>query len=535
MATSKTSKKTAGRPAFKLTYATMFSPPDEMHQNFEKALAKVSGNLGQDYGMLIAGKERFAEQKFEDRSPINVNWLLGTFQKGTAQDAQDALEAARAAVPLWSGMKWRDRIRLLRKAAGLIEKRVYEIGAAMALEVGKNRMEALGDVQETADLIYYSCQSVEDNGGFVKKMGADPLKGYKISNLSVLKPYGVWVVISPFNFPFALAGGPSGAALAAGNCVVFKPSSDTPWTGRLLAECFRDAGLPQGVFNYVTGPGSTVGQTLLDSPLVDGITFTGSYDVGMHIYRSFSRGRYPRPTILEMGGKNPSIVSRHADLERAAIGIMRSAFGLQGQKCSANSRIFVERPVKEALTRRLVDLTGKLVVGDPTRKEVYLGPVINQGAYKDFSQFTEELSGAGDILTGGKQLVAGELAHGYFCEPTIADNVPMDHRLWQHEMFLPITMIHAVDSLDEAMTLANDVSYGLTAGFYGSKEEASWFFRKIEAGVTYANRPQGATTGAWPGFQPFGGWKGSGSSGKNAGGLYYLPLYMHEQIHTLVE
>ncbi len=526
---------TDGKAAFKLTYSTMFNPPDSLHRHYDKALVKVKSGLGRDHGMLINGQDRFTEAKFEKRSPINTTWLLGTFQSGSAQDADDALQAARAAWPRWSGMKWQERVRLLRKAAALIEKRVYEIGAVMSLEVGKNRMEALGDAQETADLIAYSCDSMERYGGFVQTMGVDPLVGYRSTNVSVLKPYGVWVVISPFNFPFALAGGPSGAALVTGNCVVFKPASDTPWTGRLLTEAFRDAGIPDGVFNYVTGSGGTVGQTLIDSPLVDGITFTGSYDVGMHIYRSFSQGRYPRPTILEMGGKNPSIVSRHADLDRAAIGILRSSFGLQGQKCSANSRIYVERPVKEEFTHRLLEFTGKLAIGDPTRRDVYLGPVINQKSYREFSQYTEELSGAGEIIFGGRQRVDGDLGLGYFCEPTIADNVPLDHRLWKHEMFLPITMIHAVEGLDEAMNLANAVDYGLTAGFYGSKKETRWFFDNIQAGVTYANRPQGATTGAWPGFQPFGGWKASGSTGKNAGGLYYLPLYLHEQIHTLVE
>ncbi len=536
-----TKTKPAKKPAakkpekFRLTYSTMFSPPEEMHTKFEKALAGVRANLGRDHGMIINGQDRFIEAKFEDRSPINADWVLGTFQKGSAQDAHDAIGAAEAAWPQWSGMKWQNRVRLLRKVATNIEKRVYEIGAAMALEVGKNRLEALGDVQETADLIKYSCDSMERNDGYIKPMGIDPLVGYRSTNMSVLRPYGVWVVISPFNFPFALAGGPSGAALTAGNTVVFKPASDTPWTGRLLAECIRDAGLPDGVFNYVTGGGSTMGQALLDDPRVAGITFTGSFDVGMHIYRQFAGGSYPRPCIAEMGGKNPTIVSRNADLDRAAIGIMRSAFGLQGQKCSACSRILVEAPVKDKLAAKLVALTNRLVVGDPTRREVYLGPVINANAYRDFGEFTEELSGAGKFLTGGKQLREGELGKGYFCAPTIADEVPLDHRLWKYEMFLPITLLTAVDSLDSAMRIANDVNYGLTAGFYGSKKESSWFFENIQAGVTYANRPQGATTGAWPGFQPFGGWKGSGSSGKNGGGLYYLPLYMHEQIHTLVE
>jgi 1-pyrroline-5-carboxylate dehydrogenase len=359
--------------------------------------------------------------------------------------------------------------------------------------------------------------------------------GFTATNVSVLRPYGVWLVISPFNFPAALTGGPSGAALVAGNTIVIKPATDTPWVVRLLAECFRDAGLPDGVFNYVTGPGSTLGQALIDNPDVDGVTFTGSFDVGMGIFRDFARGTYVRPAILELGGKNPAIVSRNADLERAAIGIVRSAFGLQGQKCSACSRVFVEDSLYDPLVEKVVELTNKLVIGDPTERDVYMGPVINQSVYKEFQEFSEELSQAGTILTGGKVLTEGDYSKGYFCAPTLVADVPLDHRLWKHEMFLPITTIGRVSNLEEAMQLANDVNYGLTAGFYGSPEETKWFFENIQAGVTYANRPQGATTGAWPGFQPVGGWKGSGSSGKNAGGHYYLPLYMHEQIQTTIE
>jgi 1-pyrroline-5-carboxylate dehydrogenase len=380
---------------------------------------------------------------------------------------------------------------------------------------------------------------MEMNGGFIREMGRDPLTGYRSTNVSVLRPYGVWVVISPWNFPFALAGGPSGAALVTGNAVVFKPATDTPWVGRLLAECIRDAGVPDGVFNYVTGPGSTVGQTLIDDPRVGGITFTGSFDVGMHIYRTFANGRYPRPVIAEMGGKNPSLVTKNADLEEAATGIVRSAFGLQGQKCSANSRIFVDNAVKDKLVAKLLDKTRAITIGDPTVRANWMGPVVNAAQYRDYGNYCEDLSQSGTILHGGRKLTGVrdtlDYSKGYYCEPTLVDNVPSDHKLWQTEMFLPITMVEGFNDLDHALTRANDVAYGLTAGFYGSKKEADWFFDKIEAGVTYANRPQGATTGAWPGFQPFGGWKGSGSSGKNAGGHYYLPLYMHEQIRTRVE
>lgn len=520
---------------FKLTYATMFNPPEELHTRFEEALVKTRANLGKEYGMMINGQERFAEQKFEDRSPANTDVVLGVFQKGTAQDAQDALAAARKAFPKWSGMKWQDRVKLMRRVADLIDERIFEIATVMAMEVGKNRMEALGDVAETADLIRYACYQMEKNRGFIVKMGRDPLVGYTSTNISVLRPYGVWLVISPFNFPAALTGGPSGAALVTGNTLVMKPATDTPFTVRLLAECLRDAGVPDGVFNYVTGPGSTLGQALIESEEVDGITFTGSYDVGMKIFRDFAQGKYVRPIILELGGKNPAIVSRRADLERAAIGIVRSAFGLQGQKCSACSRVYIHEAVYDALVAKLVELTNKLAIGDPTDRQVYLGPVVNKNSYQDYQNLCEELSQSGTILTGGKVLTEGEYAKGYFCTPTLVADLPLSHRLWKYEMFLPITTLTKFNKLEDAMTLANDVNYGLTAGFYGSKREAQWFFDNIQAGVTYANRPQGATTGAWPGFQPFGGWKGSGSSGKNAGGHYYLPLYMHEQIRTLVE
>lgn len=520
---------------FKLTYATMFNPPEELHTRFEQVLAEVKARLGQEHGMIINGKERFSSEKFEDRSPTNTEQVLGVFQKGTPQDANDAVAAARSAFPAWSSLAWQERVRLLRKAADLMDQRTFEIGAVLALEVGKNRMESLGDIAETADLIRYACYQMEKNEGYVVEMGRDPLVGYSATNYSILCPYGVWLVISPFNFPAALTGGPSGAALVAGNTIVIKPATDTPWVVRLMAECFRDAGLPEGVFNYVTGPGRTLGQALIDNPDVDGVTFTGSFDVGMSIFRDFAKGRYVRPAILELGGKNPAIVSRHADLERASIGIVRSAFGLQGQKCSACSRVFVEEPLYDALVEKLVELTNKLVIGDPTEREVYLGPVINQSSYRDFQNYSEELSQAGTFLTGGKTLTEGDYGKGYFCTPTLVADVPLDHRLWKHEMFVPITTIAKVGNLEEAMQLANDVNYGLTAGFYGSPEETKWFFKHIRAGVTYANRPQGATTGAWPGFQPFGGWKGSGSSGKNAGGHYYLPLYMHEQIQTRIE
>ncbi|MDY6873640.1 MAG: aldehyde dehydrogenase family protein, partial [Chloroflexota bacterium] len=479
----------AKESSFKLTYATMFNPPEELHTLYAEAMETLKGKLGQEYPMFINGEERVAAEKYKAVSPINTDLHLATFQKGTAKDAEDAIAAARAAFPKWSRMNWDERVYLLRKAADIIDQRLFEIGAVVTLEVGKNRMEALGDVAEMADLIRYACDQMEENEGYKVTMGKDPLTGYDVTNVSVLKPYGVWVVISPFNFPAALTGGPSGAALAAGNTLVIKPASVTTWTTALLVDCFRQAGLPDGVVNFVSGPGSTVGKALVESQDVDGITFTGSFDVGMGIYRSFGEGDYVRPTILELGGKNPAIVSRNADVEDAAVGIVRSAFGLQGQKCSACSRVFVEEPVYDQLVGRVVALTEKLTIGDPVDREVYMGPVITKNAYKDFQDFCADLKKAGKIATGGDVLTDGDLGKGYFCQPTVAVDVPIDHKLWQQEMFVPITMIHPVKDLKEAMELANSTRYGLTAGFYGTEEEAGWFFDNIESGVVYANRP----------------------------------------------
>jgi 1-pyrroline-5-carboxylate dehydrogenase len=524
----------APKTSFKLTYATMFDSPPELHAGFEHALETLRPALGAVYPMLWGGEQHFSSDVFEDRSPTDGR-ILGYFQKGTEQDANAALAAARAAAPMWAATPWQTRVSIMRAAADLLEERVFTLGAILSLEVGKNRMEGLGDAAEAVEMIRYACHHMEQAHGMVQPMESDPLRGYTSRNVSVLRPYGVWVVISPFNFPGSLTGGPTGVALVAGNTVVIKPATETPWGPWFIARTLLDAGVPAGVVNFVTGPGGTLGQALTDSPQVDGLTFTGSYDVGMGIYRSFTGGRYPRPLILEMGGKNAAIVSRHANLDDAATGIVRSAFGLQGQKCSACSRVLVEDAVHDELLKRITEKTMQLVVGDPLEGSVACGPVINRKAQQDYLACCAELQTAGRIVCGGKVLADGQYEHGFFCAPTVVADVPFTHPLWNKEMFLPITMVGRVTSLDEAMQIANSVNYGLTAGFYGSREEVAWFFDHIQAGVTYANRPQGATTGAWPGFQPFGGWKGSGSTGKNAGGIYYLPLYMHEQIQTTIE
>jgi 1-pyrroline-5-carboxylate dehydrogenase len=519
---------------FEMTYATMFDPPDDLHYLYESALTKILSDLGKPYGMLIGGEDLAAPRNYPVNNPANRELTLGYFQLGTVVHADQAVKAAKAAFPAWRSTPWQERIALLRNAADLIEKRIFEIAAATTLEVGKNRLEALGDVSEAPALIRYVCSQMEENQGFVRTLGVDPVPGYTVQNMSTLQPYGVWLVISPFNFPTALTAGPVSAALAAGNTVVIKPAGRTPWSVRLLAECFHEAGLPPGTVNYVTGSGSVIGQALIDHPGVDGVTFTGSYPVGMAIYRQFARRDYVHPVILELGGKNAAIVTQNADPERAVKGIVRSAFGLQGQKCSANSRVYLDEKIYEEVLEGIVAETQKLVIGDPAHLDTYLGPVISEGPYQDYQKYIGELSQAGRLATGGKQLTENGYQAGYFVEPTVGVDLPLEHPLWKKELFLPITLVHEVSSLEEALGLANDINYGLTAGFYGSEEEGQQFFDASQAGVNYLNRPQGSTTGAWPAYQSFGGWKASGSSGVGAGGPYYLQRYMREQVRTTV-
>ncbi len=518
------------RKKFKVTYSTLASPDPLLHEYYEEAVEQAKADFGKTYPMFINGQEVFTDKTFEKRSPVNLDWVMGHFQKGTQEHVDAAVAAARAAFPAWSARPWQERVAILRKAADLMSDRLFEMGANMSLEIGKNRLEALGDVEETADLFRYNCDAIEKNNNFNFPLLAESDKHH---NRSMLKPYGVWVVISPFNFPGALAGGPTSAALVAGNTVVLKPATDTPLTAWFITQCLRDAGIPDGVFNFLTGGGSVVGQGLIDHPGVDGITFTGSYDVGMHIIRSFANGRYPRPVIAEMGGKNPTIISKKANVDKAAMGVMRSAFGLQGQKCSACSRVYVHHDLKEQFMGKLIDLTSQINVGDPTVQANWMGPVANKGAFEDYKRFVADLHASGDVVFGGEVL---EVGNGYYVAPTIVDNLPLTHDLWKTEMFLPIVTVAGYKELDEAMALANDVDYGLTAGFFSEDQaEAQWFLDHIEAGVVYVNRSSGATTGAWPGYQSFGGWKGSGSTGKAAGSFYYVQQYMHEQSQTVVD
>jgi 1-pyrroline-5-carboxylate dehydrogenase len=524
---------TESQPRLKITYATLRADNEQLHREYEAGLAEAKTELDGHRLNLIDGKERAGDSESTVRSPIDRDIILGHFATGTRQDVKDAVAAARKAQPAWFALGWQKRIEILKRAAELISQRQMVYGGLMAIEVGKTRLEALGEVEEAADLIRYYSKTAEDNDYYDHPM--DSLGDSAVHTRSILRPHGVFAVISPFNFPMALAAGPTAAAMLAGNSVVFKPSSAAPMSGVKLVEAYRDAGVPDGVINLVMGPGETVGAELRENPGIDGIVFTGSYAVGMDLYRTFSKD-FPKPTIVEMGGKNPAVVSRKADLEEAAEGIMRSAFGFGGQKCSANSRVYVEKSVHDDLIKLLVEKTEAITIGDPLLRENWLGPVVDQKAVDRHQAAVAEARRDGRVFTGGERLTDRGLDRGFYVEPTVVGDLPADHRLFRDELFAPFTAVKAVDSFDEAIRLANDSVYGLTAGVYSEdKDEVRQFLDTAEAGVLYVNRRAGATTGAWPGVQAFGGWKGSGSTGKAGLSMYYVAQFLREQSHTVVD
>ena len=525
--------ESTGASRIKITYATLRADNEELHAAFEAGVADARARLGRSHANVIGGHERAGDGESELRSPIDAEVVVGRFANASRADVRDAIAAARAAQPAWNGLGWEKRAEILNSAAELISERLMEYGALMAIEVGKNRMEALGEVEESADLIRYYARVAAENDYYSRPM--DNLGDPATHTRSVLRPYGVFAVIAPFNFPLALAAGPVAGALLAGNACVFKPARAGAMSGVLLMEALRDAGVPDGVCNLVMGPGDSVGDELAGSEAIDGIVFTGSYEVGMRLQRSFSK-RYPRPCIVEMGGKNPAIVMASADLDKAAEGIMRSAFGFGGQKCSANSRVYVDRSVHDELVQKLVARTEQLTIGDPLLRDTFLGPLTDARAVERFTQAVAEARADGAVYTGGEVLADGDLSRGHYVEPTVVGQLPAEHRLFRDELFVPFTAVLPVDSLDEAIERSNEVDYGLTAGIYSEvTSEVERFLEEIETGVLYVNRRAGATTGAWPGVQPFGGWKASGSTGKAALGPYYPAQFLREQSHTIVD
>jgi 1-pyrroline-5-carboxylate dehydrogenase len=515
----------------KITYASLGSLGDEFHKEFDAALDRVAKQLGKAHTLEVGGKPLKGRPMFNDVSPSNNRVVLGTFQSGTRGDTVRIIETAKQAFPAWRDLGWRKRVGLLRKAAQIMTDRQFDYAAWLVLEVGKNRFEAIAEVSEAIDLILYYCAQIEEHDGYEIRMSASNKEQTK----SVLKPYGVWAVIAPFNFPLALGTGMAVGALVAGNTVVFKPATDTPMSGFLLEQCLRDAGLPKGVFNLVIGRGNVVGEELVSNLGMDGLIFTGSRAVGSQILRRFGDG-VPKPCIAEMGGKNPAIVMPSADVDDAAEGVIRSAFGMGGQKCSACSRLYLHKSIYRKFMDLLVQKTAALIIANPSERDTFLGPLINHDAFKRFDRAVRVGNKEGHLVYGGARMKGRRYAHACYVQPTIFDRLPRQSVLFRDEFFAPILAVREVSSLDEAIQLSNDSVYGLTAGIFTNEPaDRDKFFSQIEAGVVYCNRRGGATTGAWPGVQSFGGWKSSGSSGKSALGPYYVAQFLREQSQTIIE
>ena len=509
----------------RLTY-TSGALAGETDEAFEAKLAAARADPSEPLPHLIGGEDDFSGEPFTRFDPAAEGAVASRARDATPKLVTRAVDVARAAGRAWAATPYSERCEQMRVIADGIGERHLELAAVASLETGKTRTESILEMQEAVDLITTYADLMEANEGYVR-----PLQSFVEGehNTDVLLPYGVFAVISPFNFPVALAVNMLSAALIAGNTVVLKPAEEAPWSGAIIGEIARDTGLPPGVLNVIHG-GPATGRVLVDAA-VDGVAFTGSAEVGRSIARKLHEGPYARPTLTEMGGKNPAIVSGSADVEAAAEGVARSAFGLSGQKCSACSRAIVLDEVHDEFVERLAEFSAGLTFGDPSDREAFLGPVINEVSSARFETAVADARRDGAVAAGGGR----PERPGHFVEPTVVTGLPKGHRLEREELFLPFVTVTRVGSFDEALAEANAPPYGLSAGvFTDDASEKERFLAEIEAGVVYVNRRAGATTGAWPGTQTFAGWKSSGTTGKGALGPWYLPQFMREQSRTVV-
>ncbi|MGD1060626.1 MAG: aldehyde dehydrogenase family protein [Methanomassiliicoccales archaeon] len=506
---------------------------ERFHESYESAVRAVKEDFSekQELSNVINGKPVKSKRKWLKRSPTETTLVMAKMQSGDNEDVNKAVRAARRAFRSWSETDPSERVKIFEKAARIMSDHKYELGAMLTFDNGKNRYEALADIDEAIDFMRFYASEMDKNDGYVTKL----LSAYKDErSSSFLRPYGVWGVVCPFNFPVAISVGMSSAAMITGNTVVVKPSTLAPYALRRVFDMFHEAGLPPGVANYVAGSGEGVGEPLVNHPDIDGIVFTGSKAVGFDIIRKSVRDK-PIPVIAEMGSKNPVIVTLDADMEKAVEGVINSTFGYGGQKCSAASRLYVQMRIKDDFEEELVKQTQRLKIVHPALRECSYGPVIEEKKIVDFEKCVEMGKADGEVLCGGGRLTDDYLGHGYYVEPTIISGLPEDHWMMKNELFLPILCTQAFDQLEDAVQKANSTSFGLTAGIFSEEEdEIDYFFKNIESGVTYANRRRGACTGAMVGSQAFVGWKASGSTGKGTGSVWYLQQFMKEQTKTVV-
>lgn len=507
-------------PPFKNEPLTDFSI--QSHYNaFCDALALLKSRFGRHYPLVIGGEQIQLDNTFKSVNPARPDEVIGYFSLADAALADKAVDVAFEAYRTWQYTPAEERARYLLKAAAEMRRRKHEFSAAMVLEVGKSWAEADGDTAEAIDFLeYYARQllRIADSSHMLHQKPDEELGLYYI-------PLGVGIVIPPWNFPNAIVTGMTSAALVAGNTVILKPAEPSPLIAWMISELFWNAGLPAGVLNYVSGPGRIAGQRMVDNPKTRFIAFTGSREVGMRIFESASKVHtgqiWLKRTVLEMGGKDAVLVDETADLESAAQGIVASAFGYQGQKCSAGSRAIIVDSVYETVTRRVVELTQELTIGaTDAGPEVNFGPVVNKASFEKIQEYIEIGTQEGQLLTGGHTIDNG--AGGYFIEPTVFGEVDGHARIAQEEIFGPVLALIRARDFDHALEIANSTEYGLTGAVYSSdRTRLERARREFYVGNLYFNRK---CTGALVGVHPFGGFNMSGTDSK-AGGPDYLLLF----------
>ncbi|MGH9794157.1 MAG: L-glutamate gamma-semialdehyde dehydrogenase [Candidatus Acidiferrales bacterium] len=522
MATAQTTVK---RPEFTNEPFVDFSTP-ENRRAMEEALKKVKGELGREYPILIGGEKIEAKEKTKSINPSRPSEVVGVFQKGDAALASRAVEEAHKAFDSWKRVPYEKRAECLFRAADLIRRSKFELSAWVCYEVGKTWPEADADIAETIDFCEFYGQEM-------LRLGAPPLltpmKGEK--NYLVYIPLGVGAVIPPWNFPCAIMAGLVSASIVTGNTVVLKPSSDSETIAYKFLEILHEAGVPIGVVNFVTGPGSTVGNALVRHPKTRFIAFTGSKEVGLNISEEASKAQngqiWIKRTVLEMGGKDAIIVDDEADLDSAVEGVAASAFGYQGQKCSACSRAIVSEKLYDNFLSKLSERVKKIKVGASDDPQNYMGPVINEKAMNTILQYIEAGKKEGRLVTGGKRV---EGADGFFIEPTVIADVKPGAKIEQEEIFGPVLAVVKAKDFDDALRIANGTEFGLTGAVYSKNpEKLRRAAEEFHVGNLYFNRK---CTGAMVGAHPFGGFNMSGTDSKT-GGRDYLLLFT--QAKTVAE
>jgi len=507
-------------PKFKNEPYTDWSKPANRKKQ-ENAIKKLTADLGKEYPNIIGGKKIVRQKKFNSINPSNPQQTVGVFQQGSAEDAVRALDVAWKEFATWSKVPVEKRASVLFKAAAIMRKRRFYLNAVQMFEVGKSWPEADADVAEAVDFCeFYGREMLR----YAAAKLPVQLPGEKDELMYI--PLGVGVVIPPWNFPLAIMTGMTVAGIVTGNTVVLKPSSYSPLNGIMLMEILKEAGLPAGVVNFVAGPGSSVGETLITHPRTRWIAFTGSKEVGIHIYEEAAKVRpkqvWLKRVIAEMGGKDSIIVDREAVLDEAAAGVAVAAFGFQGQKCSACSRAIVDEKVYDRFIALLKRRVETMSIGAAHQLSNYMGPVINKKSFESIQQYIMKgINEGGRLVTGGA-LPAGD-GNGYFLQPTIIADVRPKATIAQEEIFGPVLAVIKSKNFDEALSIANNTQFGLTgAVFTKNKKKLEKAKSEFFCGNLYLNRK---CTGAMVGAHPFGGFNMSGTDSK-AGGQDYLLLFL---------